>query len=410
SVENNKPLYKKLLLIVPVSIYFLSSANDFFHFNKIEGTYLGGRALVKPSSRLTFIPKAGYAFEAERWKYDITTSYLLSDPGKLYLNFNIHDKITNRPTLVSAHEGSATLKSLLSKLDPYDYFVQKGFSTGLSFNPSHKTNLSVNINSFKQWSVTNNTNYSWINKDSAYTFNESKTDSTLDLNTVYRVNPTIQDGYLRTLSANFVYNSQDKVKLKDKEVFMFSYPYTTFGFGIEYSSPSFFNSDFEYTRLTSQFYTSRRVLGLGIGSLGLYGGFRISGNIPSQRYFTMDYNANMFDDAMIFHTLVETNFTGANILSAYYTHEFDRLLFRKSGIPLIKDIPFSLSLYGGLFVTNFDKNRINQYPLPNYTGDTPYSEIGFGIGRLPLLMKFYFTWQISDYDTERFTVGMDFGF
>ena len=410
SVEHNKPLYKKLLLIVPASIYFLTSANDFFHFNKIEGTYLGGRARIKPNSRLTIIPKAGYALEAERWKYDVTSSYLVAEQSKLYLNFNIHDKITNRPTLVSAHEGSATLKSLLSKLDPYDYFIQKGFSAGISFNLTHKTNFSFDINSFKQWSVTNNTNYSWINKDSAYTYNSTKTDSTLDSKTVYRVNPTIQDGYLRSLTAKFVYDSRDKVKMKDKDVLMFSYPYTTFGVGIEYSSPSLFNSEFEYSRLTSQFYTSRRVLGLGIGSLGLYGGFRVSGHIPAQRYFTMDYNANMFDDAMIFHTLVETNFTGANILSAYYTHDFDRLLFRKSGIPLIKDIPLSLSLYGGIFVTNFDKNSINQFPLPNYTGNTPYSEIGFGIGRLPLLMKFYFTWQISDYDTERFTIGMDFGF
>ena len=40
-----------------------------------------------------------------------------------------------------------------------------------------------------------------------------------------------------------------------------------------------------------------------------------------------------------------------------------------------------------------------------------YSEIGFGLGRIPPMMfKLFFTWQLSDYDTNRFTFSLGSSF
>ena len=97
-------------------------------------------------------------------------------------------------------------------------------------------------------------------------------------------------------------------------------------------------------------------------------------------------------------------------------HDFDRLLFAKSGIPLVRDLPMTLSIHGGVFWTDFK----NHPPAPGdslrHTGSVPYSEIGFGLGNLtPFLSPFniaaYFTWNLSPYHTGEFqTNRFAFGF
>ncbi len=91
-------------------------------------------------------------------------------------------------------------------------------------------------------------------------------------------------------------------------------------------------------------------------------------------------------------------------------HDFGRLLFTKSGLPLIRNLPFTLSLHGGLFWTDFG----NHVPLASdtmlATAPTPYSEVGFSLGNLtPFLSPFNlsarFSWQLSNYATRRFRFG-----
>ena len=109
----------------------------------------------------------------------------------------------------------------------------------------------------------------------------------------------------------------------------------------------------------------------------------------------------------------ERNFSGNRAAMIVVNHNFDQQLFRMSHLPLIRDLPVTLSVHGGAFWTDF----VNHTPNPGddnvLTAPTAYWELGFAIGNLtpmlaPLNFAAGFTWQLSSYDTLgfRFAIGV----
>jgi hypothetical protein len=154
------------------------------------------------------------------------------------------------------------------------------------------------------------------------------------------------------------------------------------------------------------------MLGLGVTTLSVYAGGS-DGELPPQRYFTIDHGNGVLQDESTFSTMDARNFSGDRTAVLYLYHDFDNSLFLKSGLPLIKKIPFTLSMHGGVFWTEF-KGRA-YYVNPEISAETPYAEAGFGVGNLtPFLMPFnlglWFTWQLSDYETNDFAMRLGFSF
>ncbi len=394
SVEQNKPLLKKLLPIIPGILMTIKSNKDIFHFNRVEGAYLGGKFNFRTDNdKFETTSKIGYAFDAELWQHDNSIKYFLSKKHRFNLQASYHDNLQTRKTLNSPTNGNATIVSLLKKVDQYDYYREKGFSLTASIAPIKQTTFSLSFNNYKQFSISNNSNYSIRHKDSTY-----------------RENLPITDGDLKSLQFSLMYDSNKKMKIKGKEHALFSYPYTLIRIGAEISDSSLLQSDFTYKTLYAQLYTSRQVLGIGTSSIGFYGTTKLSGQLPPQRYTTMDFGGRIFDQDMTFKTLSSTNFTATELLSVYYCHDFGTKLFKRSKLPLIKKIPFSFSIHGGAFWSELTGNDYNSYDeLTNQT-DKPYSELGFAIGRLPMLLKISATWQLSAYNTSSYKIRVGFDF
>ena len=106
---------------------------------------------------------------------------------------------------------------------------------------------------------------------------------------------------------------------------------------------------------------------------------------------------------MSFKTLGDKNFTGNYVVALYLSQNFGRWCFRKSRLPVIKKIPLSLSLNGGIFWMDFKRQYFQpDNPFLN-TAPKPYIELGFSLGRIPPLSnRLDFTWQLSDYKTNHF--------
>jgi hypothetical protein len=92
-------------------------------------------------------------------------------------------------------------------------------------------------------------------------------------------------------------------------------------------------------------------------------------------------------------------------------HDFERRPFAGSGLPLLRELPFTLALNGGVFWTDL----VGQTRLPGdsllVTAPTPYREVGLSVGNLtPFLAPFNlaaeFSWQLSSYPTRRFRFGL----
>ncbi len=396
SVTDNVPLHKKLLLYTLSAPVIAATADDIFHFNRVEGAYLGlGTTFRGIADRLDVRVKSGYAFSGEFWQHEYGAEFLVDQKRKLSLGGQYRNEVRTRPTVFAPPNGNATIVALPAKIDPYDYYLEKGFALNAQIKPLNLTRFNVAYNDFDQSSLAVSTDYSL--------FDESK---------VHRANPAIVDGRLRSLQASFKYDSRKLFRSKGRDLKVFSFPFTALEIGTEYAANDLIKNDFNFTRYHAWFYRVQRLFGWGISHLYIYAGAS-DRTLPPQRYFTLDFDIGLIDRPIVFRTVTSDNYSGSRIFAAYTTHDFERKLFQKSGLPLVKHIPFSLGIRGGVFWSDLKGNGYQPGDEDVRIAPTPYGEIGFSVGRI-IPWGFFstisvgFTWQLSDYDTNKLNIGPTF--
>jgi hypothetical protein len=388
-----RPLWVKGLTLTGGALAVAVGEPEIFHFNRVEGTYLGAAfELDKLIPRTVLKVASGYAITGEYWQHDYGFTSTLAQRRKLKLNIGYHDKITRRPTVVSSPDDNPTVSAALDKIDPFDYYLEKGFDIGVSTKLLNHVLLTSDYHDYNHYSVPKATEFSL--------FRESKK---------HRPNPSIEDGKLRAVSLSLNYDSRMLMKLKGREVKEWTDRYTVLEAGFEYASPSFIDNDFDYRRYYVQLYRSQRTLGIGETRMRFFAGSSDKA-LPPQRWFTVDFGHGILFGDMSFKTFGESNFSGDRVVMAYVFHDFGKYIFKRSGLPLVKHIPLSLGLFGGVFWTDFRNRRSLSGANTVLVAEKAYNEIGFQIGRVPPLgFQLNFAWQLSDYDTRDFTfsVGMD---
>jgi hypothetical protein len=368
----------------------LTTDRDFFHFNRVESTYLGARiALRDLSPNLNLQAKGGYSFGRDEAQYALSAFVRLSERQRVWVGGSYLDEIANRPELVSRGY-NPTYLALLAKLDPFDYYHQRGFRLSASTKLVDFTRLQLWYSDLDQSSIDKVTDYSLLNVDR-----------------VQPENPPIADGRLRSLTVALSFDSRPLLKRKGRDYYLSTLTYTQLTGGVEIAAPEFINTDFDFTRYFLRFQRRQRTFNLGLTTMEGYVGFA-TGTLPPQRYYTVDFGKGAFFEEGGFSTMRESNFAGNRVAMLVVSHNFDQLLFRKSGLPLVKRIPFTLAVHGGVFLTDF----IDHTPIlpeePVLTASTPYIELGFGFGNLtpwftPINLGVYFSWQVSSYDTDVFS-------
>ncbi|MFQ5454025.1 MAG: DUF5686 family protein, partial [Candidatus Zixiibacteriota bacterium] len=395
SVEHApKPIQKRILGLTLKMLYLSIYAKDIFHFNRVEGAYLGyRRTFNRIFDRMTLQLKSGYAFDGNYWQHNYSFNYLISKKQKISVGVDYHDEIRTRLTVISRTNGNATLMAITNKTDPYDYYLEKGFTIKAHTKLFNYTGLQISYHDVNQYTVANNTEYSF--------FRQAKQ---------HRSNPAIVEGKLRSLSATFRYDSSKLIKEKNREKPIYSLPYTLFSGSIEYASDRLIDNDYNFRRYYFWFYRRQRLFDYGIGSIYIFAGVSEK-TLPPQKYFTVDFGSRAFENTLSFHTLGEYNFSGSRIMSAYTSYDFGRKLFRQSGLPLIKDIPFTLIIHGGVFWSDFNNNPYQPGDEFINTAPNSYSELGFSLGQmLPLNITTNFTWQLSNHATNGFSISFSGNF
>ena len=384
------PIYKKLLFLTPKLMFI---PQDIFHFNRVEGAYLGyGHYWHRLYNRLSIYLKSGYAFDDDLWQNHFSFNYLLSEKQKISIMAEYHNEIKSFPTILSRPDGNATFMALTNKTDPYDYYYEKGYSLRYYMKLIKYTELTIRFENHHQYSKTNHTEYSL--------FRDKKKN---------RINPSITDGKLHSLVTSFSYDSRPLVKNKGYDMKVPTLPYTFVETGIEYAPLNFMGNNFNFTKYYALLYHQQSLWNWGLNTLYLYAG-TANNNLPSQKYFVVDFGAGLFDRSTSFHTLGENNFYGSRVLVIHMSHNFGRRLFRQSGLPLIKKLPFSLNINGGIFFSDFSTKALPDNKIFYRTATKGYSEIGFGVGHLlPLNLIIDFNWQLSAYNTNHFSISLSGG-
>ena len=368
---------------------FLSTNPDFFRFNRTESVYLGaGWTWLNLSPKVTLRTKLGYSFGRKAWQYELGGEYRLSARHGVWLGGSYHNGVVSRPTIVS-YSYNPTYLALMVRLDPLDYFQEEGFTLRLRGRLFGHTELALQYNDFGQTSIPVVTDYSIFNVDRTVA-----------------ANPPITDGRMRSTEATLTYDSRPLYRQKGRDFRVSSLTYTQVTVGVELSSPKVMQSDFDFGRYFVQLKRRQRTFNWGLTTIDAYAGVS-SGQLPPQRYIVVDFGKGAFFEEGGFSTMQETNFFGNRAAMLVVSHNFDRMLVQKSGIPFVETLPFTIAVHGGLFWTDF----VNQTDVPGLesmaTAPHAYSEIGFGIGNLtpftsPLNMAIYFSWQLSSYPTRGF--------
>lgn len=391
-VNGPKPLYKRALS--GLWLLHLSTYNhDYFRFNRVEGAYVGiGYYWWEPLPRVELSIKTGFAFSREHWQHDYWVNYRPRDRQRIYVGIGYRDAIKHRPVILAPPGFNPASWNLLSKADPLDYYREKGIALSLGADLIRKARAYLTYRDYRQSTEVNNTEYSFFNRHKEY-----------------RPNPGIVDGKLRSFSTKLKYDSRGRTLNKGRETILNSQLGTQFEIGAEVASPDLVDNDFDFVRYYARLKRTGSSPLPGLATMEAYVGGS-DRSLPPQKYFTVDFTYRILGEGMFFRTVGENNFSGSRVAAVYLANDFGRWLFRKSRLPLIKRIPLSLTLYGGAFWTDFRGHPAQPGDDEVSIASKAYSEIGFGIGRVPPLnLRFTFTWQLSDYDTNSFNFGFGFG-
>jgi hypothetical protein len=405
-----KPLGRQLLVAAVALPFIALTKDDFFHFNRVEGAYLGiGGTLTKvlPHTEIRF--KTGYALSAKYWQHNYGVSREVWHARRVWGGISYSDEIVSRPTVTSPWGGHMTIPALFAKQDPFDYYYRRGFSLTGRGKLLPFTTLRVGYHDYRHRSAAATTDFSLFNK------NDSTKEYPATINGVpstVRENPSIVDGTMRTLSASLTYDSRKLIDSKGRDFVESSPQYLVVTAGTEIAAPDFIANDFSFKRYSLSVTARHAVFGLGASSVSLYAGTS-SGTLPPQKYFSMPFGTDILAVGTGFQTLQTINFGGSRVASILYEHDFDRLLWGKSGLPLIKRIPFTLSVHGGAFWSDFKDHPLQPGDERIRLAPTAYTEVGFSIGNLtpfmnPFNLALQFTWQVSAYDTHKFSLMWGF--
>jgi hypothetical protein len=209
------------------------------------------------------------------------------------------------------------------------------------------------------------------------------------------------------------FDSRPLVRSRLGEGAMSTDSWTRISLSVDVSARDGLASDFSFRRYVVHLEHQQRWGPAGITTLTAVGGIA-TGYTPPQQYFTVGYGIQVLAaEGSAFNTLSRSEFAGTRAAMLLVRHDFGRLLFAGSGLPILRSIPATFSLHGGVFWTGLSSRLPAPADTMLLTATRPYTEAGFTLANLtPFLSPFDFaiscTWQLSRYSTNGFRFGLGF--
>ena len=373
---------------------FLAANPTFFHYNRVDGAYVGAGGDWGAGPRWVVGTRAGYGFGAKRWQGSVSVSRMIDDDHQIWIGAGAYDQTQHRPAIVSG-DYNPTFRNFLSRIDPLDYYRERGARAFVSGKVFRGTRLELSFVDGRQSSLPVTTDYALG----------------LPKARALRPNDPIEGGTLKAVGATAVYDSRPLLRSKGRDYRLRQLVQTRVTASAEVAAHDVLGGDFSYRRYLLRIDRIQRTLNFGVTTITAVGGIA-TGWVPPQRYFTVDFGKELYTyQPNGFNTLDGNNFSGTRAALLTINHDFDRLLFAKSRIPGVRSLPFTMSVHVGAFWTDFIDHPVNPGDSLLRTAPKLYTEAGFGLGNLtpflsPIDLAAYFTWQLSAYRTRTFRFGL----
>ena len=353
-------------------------------FNRVEGLFLGGEAdLDSLTTTVRTWGSLGYGLSDKRWKYRAGLEYFLDSLRHWSVGAEYYRGIDHFPDEGNLSTGTVTLASLLSKDDDHDYFYSRGWKLFAAAKPFSLVSLQLTYRQEHHETAFQRSNYSFF----------SRTDS-------YRPNPEVTEGNLRSLSLSIRIGPQSNIPQQ-----LLSQNFVEVE--VEHSTPSWFKSDFDFTRLLLRGEVNIQTYAKRLFSAPTLYARLAAGAVlrstPPQRMFALETQTSGFAPFGTLHTAYPREFVGDRFVMLSLEHNFRNTPFLALDIPFLYKNSIELLVYGSAAQT-WKSNRSPD--IPGRTTDGWYYEAGIGFGRIFGLFRFDFTQRLSGAPATFFTLGI----
>jgi hypothetical protein len=354
------------------------------HFNRVDGLFLGVDAGVDSlSNSLRGWAAAGYGTSDKRWKGKAGAELFFDTRRRWSVGAEYRNGIDHFPDENFYPTGSITLMTLLDKEDYRDYFYREGWEMFAAARPATLLSVRFGIQHETQRTATQTTDYSFFNRSVRY-----------------RLNPGVAEGTLSSFVFSARYGQRNAIPLQ-----LVAQSYVELE--LEHSTPSFLNSDFNFTRLMFRgeyniqtygrrlFFAPTLYLRLAAGNSW--------GSLPPQRVFMLESRGSGTAPFGSLKTADPRQYGGDSFVILSVEHNFRSTPFLALNIPFLYRNSTELLLYGSVART---WNRNPSLALPGQATSGWYSEAGISIGRIFGLFRIDYTERFSHSRTGFITVGV----
>ncbi len=367
--------------------YHLSAIADWYHYNSVEGNYFGA-GFKKTIYETGLIGKlsGGYGVSSSRWNYDLEAGYRFDKYHETTISVSISDRVSPIVYHPGVTPPGATFQALAVKRDPENYLIEKGWEASLDYRPLAKWELSARYSAFEQSSVATGTNF------------------TLRGNDVFRENPPVTHGDLRRIDVTLEYDSRDYQRTGNDISLAFNRNSTRFVLAHERAGYGALGGDFFYNRYYAELSVKRHWW-LGSSGLSLHYGYA-DGDLPPQALFRAGTRRGLTGTSQRLRTIGSAEFFGDRYALAGFNHIFKLDPFNYIPIPIIHSFSGNLGLHGAAGWTEFSSRRseFDSEIFPD--ASQVYFEAGFGIAEFLPAGTIWFSWRLSDFDVNRFSITL----
>jgi hypothetical protein len=385
SVISNAGIFTKLAIGFTQSLTSLNSLpftnfNDFYHYNRVEGNYLGlGVDSKKILAPFIVNTKIGYGLSDEKIKYYFSLKYQFNSVFIPF--FEIYERQMIVDKFYNYHLFDITYQSLFYKNDYNDYYYSKGITIGMEnyLDDYFKTTLSFTQETQNNASV--NSNYSFFHKDKKF-----------------RDAFVIQSGEINSVCLSINYDNQNYYDYGFVKVPDFSDDFTKIRVDYTYSS-NLLKSDYSFHQLHLIFNKYQKINSLLNFNVNIKSGILLNDKI-NQYKFHIPGNYGTFGNSTLFRTIFSDDFIGSNYLVIFFENNSKNTLFNFLSVPFLKQSKYD-------FLCFYNWGMINNEPINKMIY---YSEIGFGISNILSFFRFDFTIQLSQQKTNNFSFSINSSF
>lgn len=364
--------------------YISSIPLSYFHYNRVEGTYLGfNAAYTSERARTSINGKFGYGFSDKKTKYALSFTNRFLPDRSLIFNASIFRELDplnfNAGPFVNFYN---SMRMLLDKQDGYDYYYASGYRLSLVSSTIPQLRVGVNYHQEKQTTAYANTDFSFRKR-----------------NEVSKINPPINDAFLRSIgfSVRIDPNEYKYIDWGDDNESRFrttDFPTLQFTYN---NSASKLGSTYDF-REYSLLLNGRNQLTYFLNFTYKAGATYLNGTVPYQSLAYFNANPGGINPALNFKAMDYQEFLGDKLYYLNFENNFGKFFW--GNIPVLNNLNF-VAFY------NAGRSEIRQsnYDLSIYKGFSAtngiYQEAGVGVGGILGLFRLDFAWRLNNYKEGR---------